>query len=43
MNQLVSIGVNPYYVFQCRPFKRKTSAFQVPFEKGIEIVEGAKN
>lgn len=42
LNKLVSIGVNPYYVFQCRPFKRNTSAFQVPFEEGIEIVEGAK-
>jgi len=42
LNRLVSIGVNPYYIFQCRPFKRKPSAFQVPFFEGIEIVERAK-
>lgn len=42
LNRLVSIGINPYYVFQCRPFKRKASAFQVPFHRAITIVEGAK-
>lgn len=41
-NKLVSIGVNPYYVFQCRPVKRVKSAFQIPLCKGIEIVETAK-
>jgi len=41
-NKLVSIGVNPYYVFQCRPVKRVKSSFQVPIYKGIEIVETAK-
>lgn len=41
-NNLVSIGVNPYYVFQCRPVKRVKSAFQIPLYKGIEIVETAK-
>jgi lysine 2,3-aminomutase len=42
LNSLVSIGVNPYYVFQCRPVKRVKHDFQVPLWKGIEIVEKAK-
>lgn len=41
-NRLVGIGVNPYYVFQCRPVKRVKRCFQVPICRGIEIVEGAK-
>jgi lysine 2,3-aminomutase len=42
LNGLVSIGVNPYYVFQCRPVKRVKAHFQVPLCRGIEIVEEAK-
>ncbi|MGD2066247.1 MAG: KamA family radical SAM protein [Candidatus Bathyarchaeota archaeon] len=42
LNRLVSIGVNPYYLFQCRPVKRVKHHFQVPLCKGIEIVEEAK-
>lgn len=42
MNKLVSIGVAPYYVFQCRPVKRVKSHFQVPICKGVRIVEEAK-
>ncbi len=42
LNRLVSIGVNPYYVFQGRPVKRVKHNFQVPLCKGIEIVEKAK-
>ena len=41
-NRLVGIGVNPYYVFQCRPVKRVKSHFQVPIYQGIAIVEKAK-
>jgi lysine 2,3-aminomutase len=41
-NNLVGIGVNPYYVFQCRPVKRAKHHFQVPICRGIEIVEKAK-
>jgi len=41
-NRLVGIGVNPYYVFQCRPVKRVKHYFQVPICKGVDIVEGAK-
>jgi KamA family protein len=42
MNSLVSIGVNPYYIFQCRPVKRVKNHFQVPLVKGIKIIEKAK-
>ncbi len=41
-NNLVSIGVNPYYVFQCRPVKRVKNKFQVPLYKGCKIVDSAK-
>jgi len=41
-NRLVSIGVNPYYVFQCRPVKRVKHHFQVPICKGVEIINEAK-
>jgi lysine 2,3-aminomutase len=42
MDRLVSIGVAPYYVFQCRPVKRVKSHFQVPICEGLRIVEEAK-
>jgi len=42
MNRLVSIGVTPYYVFQCRPVKRVKHQFQVPICEGLRIVEKAK-
>ena len=42
LNRLVSIGVNPYYVFQCRPVKRVKHHFQLPLVRGIELVENAK-
>ncbi|KON31202.1 lysine 2,3-aminomutase [miscellaneous Crenarchaeota group-1 archaeon SG8-32-3] len=42
MNSLVSIGVTPYYVFQCRPVKRVKTHFQVPICEGVRIVEEAK-
>ena len=42
MKEIVSAGVVPYYVFQCRPVKRVKSHFQVPLKKGYEIVEKAK-
>jgi L-lysine 2,3-aminomutase len=37
-NGLVAIGVNPYYVFQCRPVKRVKHHFQVPLKDGYRIV-----
>jgi lysine 2,3-aminomutase len=42
MDGLVSIGVAPYYVFQCRPVKRVKRYFQVPLCEGVRIVEKAK-
>ncbi|WP_457568174.1 KamA family radical SAM protein [Desulfurobacterium sp.] len=42
MKSLISVGVLPYYVFQCRPVKRVKSHFQVPLKSGWEIVEKAK-
>ncbi|GAG38431.1 unnamed protein product, partial [marine sediment metagenome] len=41
-NNLVKIGVSPYYVFQCRPVRRVKAHFQVPLYKGYEIVEKTK-
>ena len=39
---LISIGVEPYYVFQCRPVTGVKNTFQVPLQKAYEIVEQAK-
>ncbi|MBL7131857.1 MAG: KamA family radical SAM protein [Candidatus Omnitrophica bacterium] len=41
-NKLVRTGVNPYYVFQCRPVKRVKYRFQDTLYRGYYIVEGAK-
>jgi lysine 2,3-aminomutase len=42
LNSIVGIGVNPYYVFQCRPVKRVKKQFQVPICEGVNIIEKAK-
>jgi lysine 2,3-aminomutase len=42
MNKLTSIGVIPYYIFQCRPLERVKHHFQVPICEGLRIVEKAK-
>jgi lysine 2,3-aminomutase len=36
---LTSIGVQPYYVFQCRPVKYVKEHFQVPLFSGMEIIK----
>jgi KamA family protein len=41
-SSLAGAGVNPYYVFQCRPVKRVKRRFQVPLATGYRIVEDAK-
>ncbi len=41
-NGLVSFGVEPYYVFQCRPARGVMTQFQVPLREGYRIVEAAK-
>ena len=40
--KLTSIGVVPYYVFQCRPVAGVKTQFQVPLIRGLEIVEKAR-
>jgi KamA family protein len=40
---LVSAGIVPYYVFQCRPVSGVKNQFQVPFTQGWQIVQEAKN
>ncbi len=39
MSRLSAMGVNPYYLFQCRPVARVMSHFQLPFSKSVAIVE----
>jgi lysine 2,3-aminomutase len=41
-SSLVGIGVNPYYVFHCRPVKRVKALFQMPLYTGYNIVEEAR-
>lgn len=42
LSGLTSMGVLPYYVFQCRPVVGVKNRFQVPIRDGIRIVEAAK-
>ena len=42
MRNLARIGINPYYLFQCRPVKRVKRRFQVPLHRGSQIVEDAR-
>ena len=41
-DKMVAIGVNPYYLFQCRPVRRVKRNFSVPLYRGYRIVEDAK-
>lgn len=43
LKKITSIGIIPYYVFQCRPVTGVKNQFQVPLKEAIDIVEGAKN
>ena len=42
MSSLVSINIEPYYVFQCRPVEGVKNQFQVPLSRGAAIVREAK-
>jgi len=42
MNGLTSIGVSPYYLYQCMPVSRVRNHFQLPLKEGINIVDKAK-
>lgn len=43
MRRMVNIGINPYYVFQCRPVKGVKNIFQLPLLEAVDIVEKAKS
>ena len=38
---LIKIGVNPYYIFQCRPVKWVKKSYQVSLLDGYRVVEAA--
>ena len=40
--ELLKVGIQPYYVFQCRPVKRVKHNFQLSLNRGLEVVEKAK-
>ncbi len=40
--KLLRVGIQPYYVFQCRPVKRVKHNFQLLLHKGLQVVESAK-
>ena len=42
MNELVRIGVNPYYLYQCMPVARVRHHFQIPLKQGIDMVDEAR-
>lgn len=43
LRKITSIGIIPYYIFQCRPVTGVKNQFQVPLKKAIDIVEEAKS
>ena len=42
MAGLMAAGIVPYYLFQCRPVRGVVDQFQVPIQRGYDIVEAAK-
>ncbi|MCH1983196.1 KamA family radical SAM protein [Ruminococcus sp. OA3] len=43
LREMTACGIIPYYIFQCRPVTGVKNQFQVPLERGYEIVEEAKH
>ena len=43
LSGLTSIGVNPYYIFQCRPVTGVKGRFQVPLLEGMRITDEARD
>jgi lysine 2,3-aminomutase len=43
MNGLLSIGVNPYYLYQCMPVSRVRHHFQIPLKQAVAIVDKARS
>ena len=41
LRKLTAIGVDPYYIFQCRPVKGIRKMFQVPLTEAVQIVDRA--
>jgi lysine 2,3-aminomutase len=42
MRGLLRFGINPYYVFQCRPVKRVKQNFQLPLMEACKVVDEAR-
>jgi len=42
LRKLTAVGIDPYYIFQCRPVTGVKNQFQVPFLQGYKIIEEAK-
>lgn len=42
LRRVTTMGIVPYYVFQCRPVTGVYTQFQVPLHEAYRIVEGAK-
>lgn len=43
INKLTTIGIEPYYIFQCRPVSGVKNQFQMPLKVGYEVIEKAKS
>lgn len=43
LKTLCKVGINPYYVFQCRPVKYVKNSFQTGLIEGLEIINEVKN
>ena len=39
MESITSVGVVPYYIFQCRPVRRVKESFQVPLLEACDIID----
>ncbi|MEH6473139.1 MAG: KamA family radical SAM protein [Halopseudomonas sp.] len=42
MNEMVRIGIAPYYLYQCMPVARVRHHFQIPLKQGIDMVDEAR-
>lgn len=42
MESLSAIGIEPYYLFQCRPVKGAKNIFQVPILQGAQLVDNTR-
>lgn len=42
MRKLTRAGIQPYYMFQCRPVKAVKETFEIPLSEGYDIIKEAK-